>query len=59
MWWIVGDLTKAGRPQGVTQPTWIGDMLFKDTPVFMKDSVSKTMDGCFIQQFPEGWRVDQ
>lgn len=60
-WWIVGDLTKGGKPQGVTKPWWV--YLIKDfanksgIPLFMKDSMCGAMGSEFVQQFPEGWRT--
>ncbi len=59
-WWIVGDLNKSGKPQGVTQYEWVRDMKPKahlyGIPMFMKESMRKTMDTCFYQEFPQGWR---
>ena len=44
-WWIVGDLTKSGVPQGATFPWWvfsIADCAKKfGVPLFMKDSLKR------------------
>jgi protein gp37 len=61
-WWIVGDLTKNGRPQGVTKRAWVLNMLIgailDDIPIFMKDSMREIMRHDFIQEFPEGWKTE-
>ena len=60
-WWIVGDLTKAGKPQGVVKPYMVFEMA--DTakalsiPFFMKDSISGLCGGFMKREFPEGWRT--
>jgi len=58
MWWIIGDLTKNGKPQGVAKKEWIDEMLeyakvFR-VPVFVKDSLT-TVVGREIKRFPKGW----
>ena len=59
-WWIVGDLTKNGKPQGVTQYDWVCDMEYQSDkykiPLFVKDSLIKLYDKSFYRAFPEGWR---
>jgi protein gp37 len=60
-WWIIGDLTKNGKPQGVTRDLWVCDMgtraINHSIPFFMKDSLRDLMEECFTQQFPEGWKT--
>ncbi len=59
-WWIIGDLTKNGRPQGATRPIWIYEMegftKEHNMPLFMKDSLFERI-GYVLQEFPEGWKV--
>jgi protein gp37 len=61
-WWIVGDLTKNGKPQGVTKDEWVKEMFChaimdetNEVPFFMKESLRESC-GSFIQEFPEGWK---
>jgi protein gp37 len=60
MWWIVGDLTKNGKPQGVTRKAWVcgilADATLDSIPVFMKDSIRRIMGVNYKQEFPEGWK---
>lgn len=60
MWWIVGDLTKNGKPQHVTQYNWVADIGFvaglNRIPVFMKDSLLGTIGFGFVREFPAGWK---
>ncbi|MFA5423140.1 MAG: DUF5131 family protein [Phycisphaerae bacterium] len=59
-WWIVGDLTKNGKPQEVTEQKWVSDMnieaVSRGIPIFMKDSLYPMIPN-LIKQFPEGWKV--
>ncbi len=64
MWWIVGDLTKNGKPQHVTRTDWIEEMSEQATaykiPFFMKDSLEDRLF-CFgsdlRKEFPQGWKL--
>lgn len=59
-WWIVGDLTKSGVPQGVVKEGWVRNIAARafwcGIPVFMKDSLRGLMGTDFKQEFPEGWK---
>ncbi|NLH00668.1 MAG: DUF5131 family protein [Clostridiales bacterium] len=59
-WWIVGDLTKGGKPQGVTCFQWVDDMIQHgerhNVPIFMKDSLKYIVGETFRQEFPSGWK---
>jgi len=59
-WWIVGDLTKGGKPQGVTCFQWVDDMIQHgwrhNTTIFMKDSLKYIVGETFRQEFPSGWK---
>lgn len=59
-WWIIGDLTKHGKPQGVTQKEWVQEMVEfcrrYNIPVFMKDSIRELMGDEFVQEFPAEFR---
>jgi len=61
-WWIVGDLTKNGKPQGVTKDEWVKEIFChaimdetNEVPFFMKESLRESCES-FIQEFPEGWK---
>ncbi len=60
-WWIVGDLTKNGKPQGVTKKSWVAEMSRISygccVPIFMKESLKDIMSWRYLQEFPFGWRV--
>lgn len=60
-WWIVGDLTKNGKPQGVIKPYVIFDMAGEaekqGIPFFMKESLRGLCGSFMRQQFPAGWRT--
>ncbi len=60
MWWIVGDLTKNGKPQGVTQYEWVCNMEYLsdkyDIPMFTKDSLCNGLNKSFLRAFPKGWK---
>lgn len=59
-WWIVGDMTKGGKPQGVTQKEWVDEINMDSygycIPLFMKDSIHKVMGRSFVKEFPSGWK---
>lgn len=59
-WWIVGDLTKNGKPQGVTQLEWYDEMFGYAgkylIPFFMKESLRSDEHCIMIQEFPAGWK---
>lgn len=61
-WWIIGDLTKNGKPQGATKWWWVEDMIERawqyEIPIFMKNSLHGITKGYYLrQEFPGGWKV--
>ncbi len=59
-WWIVGDLTKNGKPQCAANYMWVYGLIacarHFGTPLFMKDSMRGLVGNVFIQEFPQGWK---
>lgn len=57
-WWIVGDMTDAGKPQLVTKTEWVEEVVSVskefEIPLFMKDSLIGRIE--IIKQFPKGWK---
>ena len=60
-WWIVGDMTKQGKPQRVIKPWQVFEMADRaeelNIPFFMKESINGLCGGFMKKEFPEGWKT--
>jgi protein gp37 len=60
-WWIVGDLTKNGKPQRVIKAWQVFEMADRASelgmPLFMKESLNGLCGSFMKQEFPAGWKT--